>query len=274
MTKRRIKKVLTIIAGVLVLSYAALFLINKGHELPMQTQDLDSDRNRTVAIFGATGTIGDGLLKAAINDPSVEKIHVMTRRPSPRIEAGVESGKVEMTIHKDYLDYTAIQEKLNEVDTVLWAIGLSAVGLDQETYREIHLDYPMRFVATWLDARDSQDTSFHYVSGSGADANSRMMWAEEKAYAESELAGLAEGTGLQVVSYRPAFILPTETEAHIGHRILHAIFSPIGGSVAAESIGAAMLEVRVRGSEFANGTILENKDIIVLGDAYQERTQE
>ncbi len=274
MTKHKIKRVLTVIAGALVLSYVALLLTNKGHELPMQAQDYTSDRNRTVAIFGATGTIGDGILKAAMEDPAVDKIHVVTRRPSARIEEGVESGKVEMTIHKDYLDYTAIKDKIGEIDAVYWAIGLSAVGLDQETYREIHADYPMRFVTMWLDLCECQDNSFHYVSGSGADADSRMMWSQEKAYAEAELTGLAEGTGLHVVSYRPAFILPTEAEAHIGHRLLHAIFSPIGASVAAESIGAAMLEVSERGQAFSNGTILENKDIIVLGDAYRERTRE
>ena len=273
MKSRKIKRLLTAIAGALALFYLALLFVNKGHELPMQTQELNTDRSRTVAIFGATGTIGDGLLKAAINDTNVEKIHVVTRRPSTRIEEGVESGKVEMVLHKDYLDYSAIREELKDIDAVYWAIGLSAVGLDQETYREIHHDFPMRFVAAWLDACQCEDISFHYVSGSGADADSRMMWAKEKAYAEAELAGLADGTGLRVVSYRPAFILPTEAEVHFGHRILHALFGPIGASVAAESIGAAMLEVSVRGPGIKNGTVLENKDIILLSKAYEERRQ-
>ena len=91
MTKRKTRRVLAVIAGVLALAYIALLLINKGHELPMQTQDLNTGRIHTVAIFGATGTIGDGLLKAAINNPDVEKVHVVTRRPSPRIEEGVKS---------------------------------------------------------------------------------------------------------------------------------------------------------------------------------------
>lgn len=271
MKRRRIRKVVAATAGALALAYIALLLINKGHELPMQTHEPDAEKTRTVAVFGATGTIGDGLLKAAIDDPNVSKVHVVTRRPSPRIEEGVRSGEVEMTIHKDYLDYTAIHEILSEVDTVFWAIGLSAVGLDQETYREIHRDYPARFVGAWLSACDCQDISFHYVSGSGAKAGSRMMWAREKAEAEAELARLAGQSELRVISYRPAFILPTEAEAHAGNKVLHAILNPIGASVEAETIGAAMLEVSARGMDFANGTTLENKDIIVLGKAYRER---
>ena len=237
----------------------------------METQELNAERTRIVAIFGTTGTIGDGLLKAAMNDPNVETIHVVTRRPSPRIEEGVESGKVQMTIHKDYLDYSAIQETLTDVDAVYWAIGLSAVGLDQETYREIHIDYPAHFVTAWLKSSQRREMSFHYVSGSGASADSRMMWAREKARAEAKLAGLAERTNLRIISYRPAFIRPTEAEAHFGHKLLHAVFSPIGASVAAESIGAAMLEASARRSGFANGTILENKDIVSLSSVYEQR---
>ena len=41
---------------------------------------------KTALVIGATGTIGDGLLKAAINDPNVDAVRVFTRRPSPRIK--------------------------------------------------------------------------------------------------------------------------------------------------------------------------------------------
>ena len=47
---------------------------------------------------------------------------------------------------------------------------------------------------------------------------------------------------------------------------MHAVLSPIGISVAAESIGVAMFEVSARRSGFANGTILENKDIVLLSE--------
>ncbi|MEM7504818.1 MAG: hypothetical protein AAF417_22500, partial [Pseudomonadota bacterium] len=111
------------------------------------------------------------------------------------------------------------------------------------------------------------------VSGSGAKADSRMMWAREKAHAETELAKLAEGTKLRVISYRPAFIRPTEAEVHVGHKLLHAVFRPIGASVAADAIGAAMLEMSARSSGVPNGTILENKDINLLSDAYERSRQ-
>ena len=35
--------------------------------MPPAAQDLDTTRHKTVAVFGSTGTVGDGLLKAAVN---------------------------------------------------------------------------------------------------------------------------------------------------------------------------------------------------------------
>jgi len=60
-------------------------------------------RHETIAKFGASGTAGDGILKAALAAPGIRKIHVVTRRATPRIEEGVASGKVQMTLHEAHL---------------------------------------------------------------------------------------------------------------------------------------------------------------------------
>ena len=271
MTMRIIRNSALVLLGVIAVAYLVLALQYMGAATPMTTNDLSTDRHRTVAVFGATGTIGDGLLKAAISDPHVERVHVLTRRPSPRIEEGVASGRVVMTIHTDYLDYSEIHAVLAEVDAVYWAIGLSSAGMDETTYREIHADFPLQLVSEWLAVTDKEEISFHYVSGAGASSDSRMMWAREKANAEAGLAALAQDTNLRVVSYRPAFIMPTEVEAGFGHRIMHAILRPIGAIVEAEGIGRAMLEVSARGPSHQKGAILENKDILGFSEAYEER---
>ena len=134
----------------------------------------------TIVIFGASGTAGDGILKAALANPDIEKIHVITRRATPRIEAGVASGKVQMTLHMDYLDYSAVQAQIADADAVYWAIGISSVGIDEETYGMIHVDFPARFLAAWTDASDKPGTSFHYISSSDISADSSAMWAREK----------------------------------------------------------------------------------------------
>jgi len=229
------------------------------------------DAPRTIAILGASGTAGDGILEAALADPGTDLIHVITRRPTPRIDAGVATGKVQMTLHMDYLDYTAIRGQISTVDAVFWAIGISAVGVDEETYGMIHVDFPAEFVREWLGASKKDAISFHYISSSDISADSSMNWAREKVRAENTLFDLAEGTKLRVIAYRPDYIGPTEEEAHLGQDILYWFFAPVGAAVKATQIGQAMLEVTVRDDEFENGARLATRKIIRYSDAYDHR---
>jgi hypothetical protein len=217
----------------------------------------------TIAIFGASGTAGDGILKAALANPEISKIHVITRRATPRIEEGVASGRVQMTLHLDYLDYSVLREQIADAEAVYWAIGISSVGVDEETYGMIHVDFPARFVEEWTNVSSKPDMSFHYISSSDI--------SREKVRAERTLFELAEGTNLRVIAYRPDYIGPTGEEAHIGQNLLYWFFAPIGAAVRAEQIGQAMFEVTARGSEFENGDRLGTRGIIRHSDAYEVR---
>jgi hypothetical protein len=227
----------------------------------------------TVAIFGASGTAGDGILEAALADPDIDTIHVVTRRATARIEEGVASGKVQMTLHRDYLDYSAIRQQIAEADAVYWAIGTRSVGVDEKTYAMIHVDFPMRFVEEWTRVSEKPDISFHYISSSDISEDSSMMWAREKVRAENSLFEYAEGTRLRVIAYRPDYIGPTRQEAHIGQKLLYWFFRPVGAAVRAGEIGQAMIEVTARGPEFENGDKLGTGSIIRYSDAYERRQE-
>lgn len=224
-----------------------------------------------VAILGASGTAGDGILKAALANPDIRKIHVITRRATPRIEVGVAAGKVEMTIHLEYLDYAAIHEQIRDVDAVFWAIGLSSIGADEEMYRRIHVDFPRQFVEEWTGVSTRPDISFHYISSSDISEDSRAMWARVKVEAEDTLFAFANGTNLRVIAYRPDYIGPTSEEAHLGQNILFWFFSPVGAAIKAMQIGQAMMEVASRGDEFSNGDKLSTWRIKRYSDAYEQR---
>jgi hypothetical protein len=226
---------------------------------------------RTIAIFGASGTAGDGILEAALESPDIRQIHVITRRVTPRIERGVAAGKVRMTLHQDYLDYSAIEAQMAAVDAVYWALGISSIGVDEKTYGTIHVDYPANFVATWLRVSDKPEISLHYISSSDISEDSTAMWAREKVRAEKTLFGLAQGTKLRVIAYRPDYIGPTDEKAHLGQTLLYGFFAPIGAAVKAEQIGKAMIEVTARADEFAHGDKLGTRSIIRYGDAYSRR---
>jgi hypothetical protein len=227
------------------------------------------ERQLTIAIFGASGTAGDGILQAALADPGIATIQVVTRRTTPRIDEGIAAGKVRMTLHTDYLDYAAVHEQIADADAVYWAIGLSSLGVDEQTYGRIHVDFPVRFVTEWLSVNARPEISFHYISSSDISADSRAMWAREKYRAEQSLAALAEDTEMRVVLYRPDYIRPTE--AHLGQHLLYGFFAPVGAALRADQLGQAMLEVSARGSKFENGDRLSTRRIVLYSDAYERR---
>jgi hypothetical protein len=257
-----------ILFAMFYLAGAIFLLFDDDPIAPMSGPPSDYAR---VVIFGASGTAGDGILKATLANPDVREVHVITRRLTPRIEAGVASGKVLASLHQDYLDYSAIHDQIAAANAVYWAIGTSTVGVDEETYGRIHVDFPVQFVREWLEVSTVDDISFHYISSSDISADSRMMWAREKVRAEQSLVKTAQGSHLRVIAYRPDYIGPTREEAHLGQTMLYWFFAPVGAAVRATQIGQAMLEVTARGTEFANGDRLGTRNIIRHSDAYERR---
>ncbi len=269
MPRKRILLLTPLALFALVYIGAAVMLALQDDRIPVLGKP--APHYQTIAIFGASGTAGDGILKAALASPDIQKIHVITRRTTPRIEQGVAAGKVQVTLHQDYLDYSALEEQIAAADAAFWAIGLSSLGVDEKTYGEIHVDYPASFVTKWLTVSDKPAILFHYISSSDISEDSTAMWAREKVRAERTLFKLAEGTKLRVIAYRPDYIGPTDEEAHLGQKLLYWFFAPIGAAAKAEQIGKAMIEVTARSDEFVNGGKAGTRSIIRYADAYDRR---
>lgn len=243
--------------------------VSQGTLNPAADAYRNASANQVVMVFGATGSAGDGLLKAAIADPQVEKVLVVTRRSSPRIDAGVASGKVSMILQKDFTDYRSIKSELADVNTVLWGLGTSSLKVDDATYTRIHVDFPIAFVKQWLSERTQAPMAFHFIAGMGTDGSAH--WAREKSRTEDELAALAEGTGLRTFSYRSAYIRPTSEQANLLHHTGALLLKPGALVISATELGTAMLEISARTQELANGTLIDNADSIAYAKAYQRQ---
>lgn len=244
----------------------------QGTLVPDADQFRDENANRVVMVFGATGSAGDGLLKAAIDSPDVDKVYVITRRSSPRIDAGVTSGKVAMLLQKDFTDYSNLINELSEVNTVLWGLGTSSLSVDDATYTRIHVDFPIAFIKQWLSVRDKGPMAFHYITGMGTDG--KAYWAREKRRTEHEMAALADSNDLRTFSYRSGFIRPASEEANVFHYLGQAIFRPGSLVVTSKELGNAMLEISARTTELKNGTLIDNADTIAYAKAYQNYHQQ
>jgi uncharacterized protein YbjT (DUF2867 family) len=270
--KRLAKTVLYLVVGFLLLvaAFDVWGLLTLGTLDPDKQAPRDPHANQVVMVFGATGSVGDGLLKAAIEDPLVEQVHVVTRRRSPRIDEGEASGRVIVHMQRDFTDYSNLAEVLGDVNTVLWGLGTSSLNVDDATYTYIHVDFPVAFTRAWLDARTHPPMAFHYVTGMGTDPESGTHWAREKGRAERELAAMAEGTGLRTFSYRSAYIRPTTEQADVFNYLGELLLRPGKLVIPARDLGRAMLEISARTGELANGTLIDNADSIAYAALYRQ----
>ncbi len=260
--------------GFLVIFAVSLIIFNiwgyatLGTITPIVDAERNLDANKVVMVFGATGSAGDGLLKAAMEDPTVESLHVVTRRSSDRIDAGVASGKINLIMQQDFTDYAALAAELAEVNTVLWGLGTSSLNVDDATYTLIHVDFPIAFIKAWLTARQHAPMAFHFVTGVGTDPEGDDHWAREKGRTEREMAALAVGTGLRTFSYRSWYIRPTTERGNALTHLAELLLTPGGLVIPSIELGRAMLEISSRTSELPNGTLIDNLDSIRYAELY------
>lgn len=262
---------LLVIGAIAVAFYAAAAVLVASSDRTVPEFSGEPVFPASIAIFGASGTAGDGILKAALAEPAIERILVVTRRTTPRIEEGVASGRIEIIKHLDYMDYAPLIDRFSDVDTVYWAIGISALGADRKTYGRIHVDFPMAFIRAWESVAEPDYLVFQFISSSDISEDSTTMWVQEKIRAEQSLFAFAQGRRLRVIAHRPDYIGPTTEEAHLGQHILYGFFRPVGAAVKATEIGKAMLELSARGAAIASGYKVSTPDIILYGRAYDQR---
>jgi uncharacterized protein YbjT (DUF2867 family) len=215
-----------------------------------------------VLIFGATGAAGGSVLRACLDSPHVREVRAIVRRP---LELAHE--KLRVLIHRDYLDYGAVEAAFAGVDACLWCLGISVRQVSGEAeYRTITHDYALAAAQTLR--RQSPGAAFHFVSGQGTRLDSRMMWSRVKAETERDLIDLAGA-----VCWRPAFIDGADSaNSPRLYQALRPAFRLLRGFrglyVAGEDIGRAMIQATRDGER---GRIIENAEIRRIAD--QSRRQ-
>jgi len=151
-----------------------------------------------VIVFGATGMVGQGVLRESLLAADVEQVLVVTRRPT-----GVKHPKLREVMLTDFADLTPIETELAGYDACFYCLGVSSVGMDEAAYTVVSYDYPV--AAARLLARLNPGMTFIYVSGAGTDPTGRQMWARVKGRTEKAIIELFPN-GYAV---RPGIIQPT-----------------------------------------------------------------
>ncbi len=214
-----------------------------------------------VILFGATGMIGQGVLRECLLNPDVQLVQTIGRSATGRGHQ-----KLREIVRQDLFDYSDMETALGGFDACFFCLGISSAGMKQEDYERV--TYGITLAAAKTLAPLNPDMTFIYVSGMGTDSTEqgRVMWARVKGKTENALLRLPFKS---VYLFRPAGIQPlhgikSKTKLYRTMYTLSAPLFPLLNAIfphyltTTEKMGRAMINVTMRGYP---KQILETQDI-------------
>ena len=221
-----------------------------------------------VLIFGATGMVGQGVLRECLLDPGVEQVTAIGRSPA----GGPPNPKLREIVHPDLFNYSSIEAQLSGFDACFFCLGVSSAGMEEAAYER--LTYELTMAAAETLSRLNPRMTFVYVSGAGTDGTEkgRIMWARIKGKTENALLRLPFRAAYM---FRPALIQPLDgiRSRTASYRILYSLTRPLlpvlrwafpNQVLDTRQIGRAMLKAAREG---ASKRVLEARDIGELSTA-------
>lgn len=216
-----------------------------------------------VLLFGASGMIGQGVLRECLLAPDVTEVVSVVRTKT------ASNPKVREIVSKDMYDLTPIKEQLRGVDACFFCLGVSSAGMSEDDYRHVTYDLTLHAARVLHDV--SPGATFIYVSGRSTDSTEKgpTMWARVKGKTENDLLSLFDNA----VMFRPGVIRPLHgiKPRSKAYRVAYAVLWPAipvlqtmfpNDIATTEGIGLAMLEVARHG---APQKVLESAALIELG---------
>lgn len=211
-----------------------------------------------VIVTGATGIVGEGVLFECMENPMVESILIVTRKPS-----GVSHPKVKEIIHQDFSNAEPIKEQLKGYNACFFCLGVSSIGMKEDEYYKLTYTLTLGFAKTLSGV--SPEVAFCYVSGAGTDSTEkgRSMWARVKGKTENDLAKLPFRA---TYNFRPGMMKPTKGQKRVLSAYKYVgwlypvikIFFPKAACTIKE-VGQAMIHVSLKGYSKKN---MEVSDIM------------
>ncbi|MGO8815792.1 MAG: epimerase [Terriglobia bacterium] len=214
-----------------------------------------------VILFGASGMVGQGVLRECLLDPEVTSVVSIVRS-----SAAQRHPKLREIVHKNFLDFSPIEPELSGLDACFFCLGVSSAGVSEEKYRRVTYDIALAAAETL--AKLNPKMTFVFISGAGTDSSEhgRVMWARVKGQTENALLRLPFKAAYM---FRPGVIVPLHgiKSRTALYRIPYAILGPLLPLLktlmpkyvtTTEKLGRAMLTAAKRG---APKPILESSDI-------------
>ena len=214
-----------------------------------------------VILFGATGMVGQSVLRECLLDQDVESILVIGRSST-----GQQHKKLQELIRADISSLADIPGRFQGYDACFYCLGASSAGMSEADYRSVTFDLTLS-VATTLSKLVPAMT-FIYVSGMGTDATEqgRSMWARVKGETENALQRLPFKAAymFRLGALQPLQGIRSKTPIYnLLYTALWPLLTPLRAVfpnfvTTSEQLGRAMIAVAKRGAPKA---VLETRDI-------------
>ncbi|HJW08414.1 MAG TPA: hypothetical protein VJ483_02200, partial [Holophagaceae bacterium] len=135
-----------------------------------------------VILFGATGMVGQGVLRECLLAPDVAQVLCVGRSA-----IGQSHPKIIELLLPDLGSYAGHEDELRGYDASFFCLGVSSAGMAEADYERV--TYGLTLAAAETLARLNPAMTFIYVSGQGTDSSERgrVMWARVKGRTENAL---------------------------------------------------------------------------------------
>ncbi|RQS03122.1 NAD-dependent epimerase/dehydratase family protein [Burkholderia sp. Bp9002] len=220
-----------------------------------------------VIVFGASGMVGQGVLRECLLAPDVGSVLAIGRSELP-----LRHPKLRQLVRADLFHYRDVADQLAGYDACFFCVGVSASDTDEAGFVRLNYDLPLAAAHALVERNPGM--TFVYVSGGGTDSTEKgpAMWARVKGRTENALQRL----GFRAVYlFRPGIIVPLNGERS-KTRLYRLFYAGLGWAIAplrrlfpneildTERVGRAMLQAVRNGGGPA---IVERADINRLAQA-------
>lgn len=221
-----------------------------------------------IIVTGATGLIGAEVIRQSIADSSITEIIAPVRS-----RLSITDAKLTVVNHKDFTDYTALNEHIATAGALIWCLGISQTQVSKKEYEIITYEYVAACAAYCFKVNPA--IRFVFVSGDGADRSEQSSTLFKRLKGKAENALLQSGLQSVIIA-RPDAVNPRHRNPNSPfiYKLVYPLFPLIEKFtphkiIWSDVLAKALLQLAKNGHE---KNTLENVELRTIGNQSKSST--
>ena len=185
------------------------------------------------AVIGATGGVGQQIIKLLVKDDRCEEIVALVRKPRKEWNTEEHKDKLRLVELENMDVLTAKKGEFKDWDVYFSWLG-SRVGRGKDLFFKVDHNYPWDFASI---AADNNAHAFYLVSSVSANARSWNHYLKVKGQTEEDIKKISLKN---LCITRPGLLLERNNDERCGEKV--ASWIPFLGKITCENVAKAMIE--------------------------------